>query len=219
MVGNANANGIPFLKENGIPIAIKNSMILWYDIQRQGATNENMAINPILKDLSGNGHDATCYNFAWTEESGISTTDYPGALVSDGVDDYVVCNGVPILDDFTIYISREYINGGSVSLVTKYLNTFTHGAFQLERAQIAFYSFGNYNAIKVPSGNTIYATPTSYNGVAVERGDGVDSNRFSLFSLNGTSGGVSAALYRLILFNRTLTDEEIKWVKNNLIEN
>lgn len=138
--------------------------------------------------------------------------------MSDGVDDYCVANGVPILDDFTIYISREYINGGSTSLATKYLNTFTEGAFQLERAQIAFYSFGQYNAIKVPLGNTIYATPTSYNGAAVERGNGVDSDRFSLFSLNGTSGGVSAALYRLILFNRTLTDEEIEWVKNNLIE-
>lgn len=68
MVGNANANGIPFLKRYSIPPAIKNSMVLWYDIARQGATNESMANNPILKDLSGNGHDATCYNFAWSGE-------------------------------------------------------------------------------------------------------------------------------------------------------
>lgn len=71
MVGNANANGIPFLKRYGIPPAIKNSMVLWYDIARQGATNESMAENPILKDLSGNGHDITCYNFAWSGMSGI----------------------------------------------------------------------------------------------------------------------------------------------------
>jgi len=71
MVGNANANGIPFLKRYGIPPAIKNSMILWYDIARQGATNESMAENPVLKDLSGNGHDATCNNFAWRGMSGI----------------------------------------------------------------------------------------------------------------------------------------------------
>lgn len=71
MVGNANANGIPFLKRYGIPSAIKNAMVLWYDIARQGATNESMAKNPILKDLSGNGHDATCYNFAWSGMSGI----------------------------------------------------------------------------------------------------------------------------------------------------
>lgn len=53
------------------PAAIKSACVLWYDIQRQGATNENMAINPILKDLSGNGHNATCYNFDWAGMSGI----------------------------------------------------------------------------------------------------------------------------------------------------
>ena len=46
-------------------------MILWYDLKKQGATNESMAENPVLRDLSGNGHDATCYNFAWAGMSGI----------------------------------------------------------------------------------------------------------------------------------------------------
>lgn len=48
-----------------------NSMVLWYDLKKQGATNESMAKNPVLRDLSGNGHDATCYNFAWGRMSGI----------------------------------------------------------------------------------------------------------------------------------------------------
>lgn len=48
-------------------------MVLWYDIKRQGATNKSMTANPILKDLSGNGHDATCYNFAWSGKSGIGS--------------------------------------------------------------------------------------------------------------------------------------------------
>lgn len=71
MVGNANANGVPFIK-NGTS-SLKDNIVLWYDLKRQGATNENMANNPILKDLSGNGHDATCYNFAWNRQSGISS--------------------------------------------------------------------------------------------------------------------------------------------------
>lgn len=75
MATNANANGIPFLKSKrlGIPDPIKDSMVVWYDIKRQGATNESMSQNPILKDLSGHGHDATCYNFAWNRQSGISS--------------------------------------------------------------------------------------------------------------------------------------------------
>ena len=59
--------------QNTIWNKVKRNLVLWYDIKRQGATNENMANNPILKDLSGNGHDATCYNFAWNRQSGISS--------------------------------------------------------------------------------------------------------------------------------------------------
>ena len=73
MAINAIGNGIPFLKGIGIPYSIKNNMVLWYDIKRQGATNKTMKVNPILKDLSGNGYDATCYNFAWNRQSGISS--------------------------------------------------------------------------------------------------------------------------------------------------
>lgn len=50
---------------------IMSSMVLWYDLAKQGATNESMAADPRLIDHSGNGHDATCYNFAWSGMSGI----------------------------------------------------------------------------------------------------------------------------------------------------
>lgn len=71
MAINAIGNGIPFPRGEGIPSAVRDSMVLWYDLKRQGATNESMAANPKLKDLSGNGHDTTCYNFAWSGMSGI----------------------------------------------------------------------------------------------------------------------------------------------------
>lgn len=71
MAINAIGNGIPFPRGEGIPSAVRDSMVLWYDLKRQGATNETMAANPKLIDLSGNGHDATCYNFAWNFDSGV----------------------------------------------------------------------------------------------------------------------------------------------------
>ena len=55
----------------GTPKAIREAMVCWYDPARQGATNEKMAENPVLKDLSGNGHDMPCFNFAWSGMSGI----------------------------------------------------------------------------------------------------------------------------------------------------
>ena len=54
-----------------IPDAIRKSMVVWYDVAKQNATNESMQANPVLKDFSGNGRDATCYNFAWSGMSGI----------------------------------------------------------------------------------------------------------------------------------------------------
>lgn len=118
MVGNANANGIPFLKRYGIPSAIKNSMVLWYDIARQGATNESMAENPILKDLSGNGHDATCYNFGWSGMSGIggyvqsnfhigsNNESIYSVSVSDNIVTYQKINGTVITADSLVLYSH-----------------------------------------------------------------------------------------------------------------
>lgn len=37
-----------------------------------GLTNEQMAENPIWKDLTGNGHDLQMKNFAWSEMSGVN---------------------------------------------------------------------------------------------------------------------------------------------------
>lgn len=50
---------------------IIDSLVCWYDIGKQQCTNESMASNPVLADLSGNGHDITCYNFAWSGMSGV----------------------------------------------------------------------------------------------------------------------------------------------------
>lgn len=59
-----------------IPEDIRKSMVVWYDVARQSATNESMQANPVLKDFSGHGRDATCYNFAWAGRSGIGGFAY-----------------------------------------------------------------------------------------------------------------------------------------------
>lgn len=71
-----NTNGFPVLsKRSGssadISQAIMDSLVCWYDPGKQQCTNESMADNPVLADLSGNGHDIECFNFAWAGMSGI----------------------------------------------------------------------------------------------------------------------------------------------------
>lgn len=59
-----------------IPKAIRDSMVLWYDLKKQGATNESMAAYPRIIDHSGNGHNVACGNFAWSGMSGIGGYNY-----------------------------------------------------------------------------------------------------------------------------------------------
>lgn len=78
-----------------IPTAIKKSIVLWYDIEKQGATNKSLAANPILKDLSGNGHDMELRNFSWSGMSGVG--GYGIINLSDWIVNYP--EGVTIIND------------------------------------------------------------------------------------------------------------------------
>lgn len=312
----AGTAGIP--KKNGvkIPSAIRDSMVLWYDLKKQGATNESMAENPVLRDLSGNGHDATCYNFAWSGMSGVGgyatnfntwlytddtnkivVTDntlniiyrsqgyqnirynslnaltirikankecsfyiivrykegsddertipinkdewtqielpalssnevilrwayfsdygtdiiieqetlYPNALVSDGVDDYCLVEGLPNIHSLLI----KYSTLEQASTSWRYLyNTEISGAEDKDRW---------YCAINPDNGALESAPSISDDGYAQKMNNIVTNNRsFEIFKYRGGEKG-AFALYSLILFNRTLTSEEIEWVKTNLM--
>lgn len=202
---------------------IRSSMVVWYDLKRQGATNESMSQNPILKDLSGHGHDATCYNFAWTENSGISSTSYLNALVSDGVDDYCIVEGLPILTDYTVIAKRKWIKTEYDTFATfsSKSNSTADGEFIFERidseGHSQVYSFGVPARITLAE-NITYQTPTSYNGKIISKGDFLGNDRLSLFALRGIAQYSNIALYSFILFDRTLTDKEIEWVKKNLLD-
>lgn len=339
---------------------IMQSMVLWYDIAKQGATNESMATTPTLIDHSGNGHDATCYNFAWSLMSGIGgynmdSTDwavyssaeytrpnattihitkvapnnndlliawisehstkkipagtkftlpaikykvtgikgnelrvyvrgdesgysqvisdgveyyfeggefttsqdiicgfeigwvdlnrterevditvellpsYPNALVSDGVDDYCLVEGLPILTKekgYTVIAKRKWIITGLGAVCSKMRNN--NGAFQLERVNgIVEYpnnsvSYNQYNPVTVNNDDAIvYQTTYDYNGsTSLSTKDVLDTDFMSICSVTSEiySRHSGIVLYSLLLFDRDLTTEEIEWVKTNLIE-
>ncbi len=66
-----NATGIARKAKESVEDRVMKSLVLWYDLKKQGATNESMAADPRIIDHSGNGHHATCRNFAWAGKSGI----------------------------------------------------------------------------------------------------------------------------------------------------
>ena len=332
---------------------IMRSMVCWYDIARQGCTNEGMAQNPVLKDLSGNGNDMDCYNFAWGGMSGIGgypetfsnysvqnnaytvektdtsaritwyqasgvrpltkfggtvsvpehririsgldgrtvsvkaigsgedyypeTTflemredgeytvpafdetrnnyiyfgywvyngdnvagdcditieilpEYPGALVSDGVDDYCHVEGLPVLTKekgYTVIARRKILSTirGDMGLISKREGS-NYGAFVIEKNGgngFVTRSFGGeLNIEKDYSEKVIVQTANKYNGNDIPIGNDKDTDFLILFAAYKNQEGfvgeeMAAALYSFILFDRTLTDAEIEWVKANLV--
>lgn len=343
--------------------AIKDAMLLWYDLKRQGATNETMKANPILKDLSGNGHDATCYNFAWSGMSGIDgypanssnvdiqanraewinsytakvtnaangnlvlqgkpitgeqgqpllfstkevhfrisgltegqavainygldngnsitwisnfevrtngeytipslneviepydatstprcmnnrftvygtdvinniiiefLPEYPNALVADGVDDYAKVEDLPLLDDYTVIVKRDFINIDANGVTAVKGESVTGGKNQAFSIDIlnynseTYYGFFGNTAVVLPNiinAEIVEATPRRINDKTVQIAQPNDIWPYlHLCGYPDNNRYNNIALYSFILFNRTLTEEEINWVKTNLIE-
>lgn len=142
---------------------------------------------------------------------------YPGALVSDGVDDYGRCiKGFALPDDYTVVAIRKYIgNVNNSCLVAK-----RTGAFVLEYYGTAYqtYSYGNAKAITPPALFS-YQTKTSYNGVALTPGTSqdADTNALTLFQSYNGGGCAQVALYDLRIYDHTLTAEELQTVKDEMM--
>lgn len=64
---------------------IKEHVVFYYDVKKQGATNETLKESAYLQDLSGKGRRMKLNNFLFDMMSGIGKDN---SLVTDGVDDY-----------------------------------------------------------------------------------------------------------------------------------
>ena len=127
---------------------------------------------------------------------------------------------------YTVIAKREWIEQGG-SLASKGENQVSAiGAFQCERLNgqkpgniNLVTSFGAFNNISLINENTIYQTSKSYNGITnLNMGDTEDSDYLYIGTYGSTNHTFGAiALYSFILFNRDLTDDEIDWVKYNLL--
>lgn len=157
--------------------------------------------------------------------------DYKGAFVSDGVDDYGLCENFPILTaekGYTICIIRKIlgdIENKNVGLIAKGRITDKDGAFQFERIVNNTFIITNFGINNYPTVNVnmsfVYQTSKSYNGQnLINKGESVDNNSLSLFSYNTTTptaGCINSALYALEIYDHDLTDEEIQAVKARMI--
>lgn len=168
------------------------------------------------------GNEVVLKNFAFTSESGFGEGNYEGGLVFDGVDDYGICVGLPILDDYTVICKREIINKETGSVASKRTSSSQwNGAFIFERnSQLT--SFGQNNYRTIQQNNVSYMTTTSYNGDTISRGALQDTEYLILgadgfnIDLNRAHGFGNLAIYYFALYDKSLTPEEIEEEKVKL---
>lgn len=159
------------------------------------------------------------------EDSKVTVTqipDYPNQLCYNG-SSYGVAYGLPLLNDYTIITDRvpfDY-DGAFCSKRTKE----DKGAFFLEKraadkVEYAF-SFGSTTKINFVQPGITWQTANSYNGQTITKGTLKDTD---FFLIGGGSYRTDSDLYTelwkgchgdILLFNRTLTDDEITWLKEN----
>lgn len=148
-------------------------------------------------------------------------SDYEGALVFDGVDDYAACDNLPILTDYTLICRRviEETEGGNYSVASK-CTANRNGAFTFEQKYDAIYgthSFG-LSTLYTPSlqDSVIFQSTENYNGKVIVRGTEVDTDKLYIGCLRDAAQCMKGAVYYFALYNKSLTTEEIEAEKVKL---
>ena len=176
---------------------------VWYDVQKQGLSNDTPDSDWYLKDYSGNGYDMTLYNYAKTPESGINEG---GGLQSDGVDDYGKVTGLPIYKDYTVVASREFI-GDHPGAVASKSYTGSSGSFYFESGD-SVASFGAVNRQIIKENIRIsYLSKYVYNGDNVQVGTADDSDKMWIGVLRDNDNRYSnIAIYSLMTFPYSMSE-------------
>ena len=150
--------------------------------------------------------------------------NYPGALVSDGVDDYGICENFPILakeKGYTVVAFRKWLDKEKDQVLLFKLNDDNHGAFLFECIEAnshRIYSYGAITFINSFPDLFSFQKKNKYNTNSIGVGNNQDGSTLSLF--RGRYGYYyysNIALYSLEIYNRDLTEEEIDTVKQRMI--
>lgn len=202
--------------------------ILFYYRNSEGVEKHNSYTKDGVYTLpicykEGTGGTSSGFTIKTTDKITITQlpTAYEGALVFDGVDDYALCNNLPILTDYTVICRREFTKE-AVSSKRDVVNN--SGAFVSEGlfgSGGCCYSYGTNNAVTVDSKDSVtYMTPTSYNGQPITRGNWVDNDFLLLgaaFLRNDIAAGfMQGAIYYFALYDKSLAPEEIEEEKVKL---
>lgn len=160
------------------------------------------------------------YDFGTNKDTEIDVElipDYPNQLCYDGKS-YAVAYGLPILTDYTVIADRTWFaekvdNGVFMSKALE-----QNGAFILECKQgdkwntYSYYSATNINIDK--DNSIVYQTKNKYNEQTIYPGDKQDTDTLFIGTIRKDDSRSFIGCHGdILLFNRTLTDDELSVIK------
>lgn len=186
---------------------------IYYDVKKQGLTNDTPDTDWYLKDFSGNGRDMQLYNYSKTSESGINEE---GGLQSDGVTDYGQFVEDLGLKDYTVVVDRAYVEAkaSQVPIISNTVDDSVNTPFLMEHLDInkilAPHSFSRYTTLSELNINRFisYQSTYKYNGIDIDKGTSTNTGSgLTIGKIGGVNGQyANIALWSLLLFPYTLSE-------------
>lgn len=183
---------------------------IYYNVKKQGLTNDTPDEDWYLKDFSGNGRDMTLYNYGRTPESGINEE---GGLQSDGVDDYGQFVGDLGLKDYTVAVDRAYVQllAYQVPLISEIKsNGITPFIFEyVDSNKVNPFSFGDSSKTNdiVLNRKVSYQSTYVYNGLNITKGTATDTGKGITIGRYGDDRQyANIVLWSFLLFPYTLSE-------------
>lgn len=176
---------------------------------------------PIVSEEIFNNKEETniYYDFGTNKDIEIDVemiANYPNQLCYDGKS-YAVAYELPILTDYTIIADRTwFVDKQERVFISK--ATGQNGAFIFEyktSANNKTYSYYQQNDIVIDNNNkVVYQTKNSYNGTTIQAGDKQDTDTLFIGTIRKDDSKSFIGCHGdILLFNRTLTDDELSVIK------
>ena len=181
---------------------------------------------PIISEEIFNNKEETniYYDFGTNKDIEIDVeliADYPNQLCYDGKS-YAVAYGLPILTDYTVIADRTWFAEKVDNGVFMSKSLEQNGAFILEYKQgdkwntYSYYSATNINIDK--DNSIVYQTKNKYNEQTIYPGDKQDTDTLFIGTIRKDDSRSFIGCHGdILIFNRTLTEYELSWVKNNMM--
>lgn len=147
--------------------------------------------------------------------------DYPDQLCYDGKM-YAVCYGFPILTDYTVMAERTWFERQNRACFLSKITTSGTGAFGFEfyneYNEDTTYSFGRVNNVEQFKDGITYQITNSYNGIVKLNYivNGKDNAELYIGKLRPSERPAFIGCHgKIIIADRSFTEEEINWLKQN----